>query len=77
MQWWRAAWLAFVHCLPDDRMFLIVVTAWVALLAVASYVLLGWQGAGTIMAIAGLFGVGAVVVQLRQHRGAYAPPGHR
>ena len=53
---------------PDDLLFVIILTAWVVLVAIVTYVLLGWACAGAVITVAGLYGIGTIAVQSRQHR---------
>jgi hypothetical protein len=65
------AWLANRYGLalqPDDRLFVAMLTAWVILVAIVAFLLLGWESAGAIIIVAGLLGMGTVAVQSRQHR---------
>ena len=55
MKRWNRVWTAFPHCLPDDRLFVALLTTWVAVLTVVTYLLLGWASAGVLIAIAGVF----------------------
>ncbi len=51
-------------CLPDDRLFIAMLAAWVVLDALVSCALLGWQGgAWVILAVGGLVGMVAIAVQ--------------
>jgi hypothetical protein len=68
MKWWIGAWDAYHHCLPDDRLFVAMLTAWVAFLAVVTYLLLGWVSAGVVIIVAGLFGIAMNAAQSRQGR---------
>jgi hypothetical protein len=60
-------WSVVSHSLPDDRMFIALLTTWVGLLAVTTYLLLGWAIAGVLIAIAGVMGIGTVAFQSSQH----------
>jgi hypothetical protein len=40
----------------------------VALVAVVTYILLGWASAAALITVAGLFGIGTVAVQARRPR---------
>jgi hypothetical protein len=74
MKWGRAlwdAWMANRHGValqPDDRLFVAMLTAWVILVAIVTYLLLGWESAGAVIAVAGFFGIGTIAVQSRPHR---------
>jgi hypothetical protein len=74
MKWWIAlcdAWKANYHALslqPDDRLFVAMLTAWVVLVAIVTYLLLGWASAGAIITVAGLFAIGTIAVHSKQHR---------
>jgi hypothetical protein len=61
------AWTIVSHCLPDDRLFVALLTTWVALLVVATYLLLGWESAGVLITVAGAAGIATVAFQSRQH----------
>ena len=52
MKWWVGAWDAFHHCLPDDRRCVALLTIWVVLLIVVTYLLLGWESAGALGSVA-------------------------
>ena len=65
---WIGAWNAFHHCLPDDRLFVALLTTWVVLLAVVTYLLLGWESAGVLITIAGVVGITTIAAQSRPHR---------
>jgi membrane associated rhomboid family serine protease len=54
---------------PDDRLFVAMLTAWIVLLAVVTYLLLGWESAGVLIVVAGLFGFATIAAQSRRHRG--------
>ena len=56
----------FSDCRPDDRLYVAMLTAWVVLVAVVTYLLLGWAAAGIIILTA-LFGFAALALQSRQH----------
>jgi uncharacterized membrane protein YccC len=57
------------HSLPDDRLFIALLTTWVGLLAVATYLLLGWASAGLLVVILGVMGIGTIAFQTRHpHR---------
>jgi membrane associated rhomboid family serine protease len=80
MKWWMAARDALQHSLPDDRLFVAMLTAWVVLLACVTYLLLGWESAGVLIAVAGLFGTATIATQSQPHRrnaSPGAPPGRR
>jgi hypothetical protein len=74
MKWWMAvrdAVLANPHGLslqPDDCLFIAMLTAWVILVTVVTYLLLGWESAGALIGVAGLFAIGTIAVQSRPHR---------
>jgi hypothetical protein len=72
VKWWIALWEAWrrhgLSLEPDDRLFVAMLTAWVTLVAIVTYLLLGWESAAAIITVAGLFGIGTIAVQLRQHR---------
>jgi hypothetical protein len=51
---------------PDDRLYVAMLAAWVLLVTVVGYVLLGWAGAGAILAGAMLVGIVTIVVQSRE-----------
>ena len=65
MKWWVGA---FHHCLPDDRLFVALLTAWVVLLALVTYVLLGWESAGVLTTVVGVFIIATIAVQSRPRR---------
>ena len=68
MKWWIGAGDAFRHCLPDDRWFVALLTAWVGLLVAVTYLLLGWASAGVLIAVAAVFGLaGAVLLVVGIH----------
>jgi hypothetical protein len=67
MKRWNGVWTAFPHCLPDDRLFVALLTAWVVVLAVVTYLLLGWESAGVLIAIAGIVGIATVAFQSGEH----------
>jgi hypothetical protein len=74
MRWWRAARDAFDHCLPDDRLFLALLTAWVGVVALVTYLLLGWVSAGVLIAVVGLSGTATIAAQsTRQHQRPRGP----
>ena len=52
----------------DDLLFVALLAAWIVLVAVVSYLLLGWTGAGAVITVASLCGMGLVAVQSRPHR---------
>jgi hypothetical protein len=53
--------------MPDDCMFVMLLTAWLAVLATTAYILLGWIGVVTILTLASL-GLGTVALQSRHSR---------
>ena len=53
---------------PDDLMFVAMLTAWVTIVAIVAYLLLGLIGAGAVMAAASLFAAGMIAVQSRDLR---------
>jgi hypothetical protein len=55
-------------CLPDDRLFIAMLAAWVVLDALVSFALLGWQGAYVILAGGGLAGMVAIALQSHERR---------
>lgn len=75
MSWWRAARDAFQHSLPDDRSFLALLTAWVGVVAIATFLLLGWESAGLLIAVVGLSGTATMAAQSGRHpRPSGVPP---
>jgi hypothetical protein len=63
--------LANLHSLslqPDDLLFVAKLTAWVVLVAIVTYFLLGWESAAALIGVAGLFGIGTITVQCGPHR---------
>jgi hypothetical protein len=78
MSGWRAAHDAFQHSLPDDRSFLALLTAWVGVVAIATFLLLGWESAGVLIIAVGLSGNATIAAQSRRHgRPPGLPPGRR
>ena len=65
LKWWIVAWDAFKL---DDRLFVALLTAWVVVLALATYLLLGWESAGVLITVAGLFAIATIAAQSRPHR---------
>jgi hypothetical protein len=61
------AWFAVSHALPDDRLYVALLMTWVTLVAVVTYLLLGWVAAGVLISVAGLVALGALALQSRQH----------
>jgi hypothetical protein len=62
--------------LPDDRLFVAVLASWVLFVALVTYVLLGWLGAGVILAVGALAGIGRIAMHSRtpvSRRGAGGP----
>jgi hypothetical protein len=53
---------------PDDLLFVAMLTAWVVLVAIVTYLLLGWASAAALITVAGLFGIGTVALQSRPPR---------
>ena len=53
---------------PDDLLFVAMLAAWVLVVAIVAYLLLGWVGAGTVMAAASLFVAGMIAAQSRELR---------
>jgi hypothetical protein len=53
---------------PDDLLFVALLGAWVLVVAITAYLLLGWAGAGAVITVAGLFGMGMIAAQSRDHR---------
>ena len=53
---------------PDDLMFVVLLTAWVMIVAIVAYLLLGLIGAAVVMAAASLFAAGMIAVQSREFR---------
>jgi hypothetical protein len=51
--------------LPDDRLFVAVLASWVLFVALVTYVLLGWLGAGAILAVGALAGIGTIAIGSR------------
>jgi hypothetical protein len=68
MSWWRGAHDAFQHSLPDDRSFLALLTAWVGVVATATFLLLGWESAGVLITVVGFAGNALIAAQSRRHR---------
>jgi hypothetical protein len=68
MKWWIGAGDAFRHCLPDDRFFIALLTAWVGLLVAVTYLLLGWASACVLIAVTAVFGLATIAAQSRQPR---------
>jgi hypothetical protein len=78
MNWWRAAHDAFQHSLPDDRSFLALLTAWVGVVAITTFLLLGWESAAGLIIVVGLSGNATIAAQSRRHRRPPGlPPGRR
>jgi Flp pilus assembly protein TadB len=73
-KWWRTAWGAVMadrpglSLKPDDAWFVALLAAWVACLVAVTYLLLGWQSAGVLLTVAGLFGIATIAIQSRQPR---------
>lgn len=67
MKRWNRVWTAVPHCLPDDRLFVALLTSWVSFLAVVTYLLLGWESAGVLIALAGVVGIATVAFQSSEH----------
>ena len=70
MKWWivgRDALTVAQHCLPDDRWFVALLTAWVGLLVAVTYLLLGWASACVLIAVTASFGLATIAAQSRQH----------
>jgi hypothetical protein len=53
---------------PDDGLFVAMLTAWVVLLAVVTYLFLGWESAGVLIIVAVLFAIATIAAQSRRHR---------
>jgi hypothetical protein len=53
---------------PDDLLFVAMLTAWVLIVALVAYLLLGWVGAAGVISAASLFSAGMIAAQSRQHR---------
>ena len=53
---------------PDDLMFVAMLTAWVLIVALVSYLLLGWAGAGAVVSAASLYAAAMIAVQSREVR---------
>ena len=53
---------------PDDRFFVALLTLWVALLAVVTYLLLGLASAGVLITVGGLCVIVTIAVEARQRR---------
>ena len=83
MKRWNGVWTAFPHCLPDDRLFVALLTTWVVVLTVVTYLLLGWASAGVLIAIAGVVGIATVAFHSsahyhrQNHGGARSPARNR
>jgi hypothetical protein len=79
MKRWDRVRTALRHYLPDDRLFVALLTTWVAVLAVVTYLLLGWASAGVLIAIAGIVGTATVAFHssapYRQNHGGARSPG--
>ena len=60
---------------PDDLLFVAMLAAWVVLVDIVTYLLLGWASAAALIIVAGLFGIGTVAIQSRlpRHRTACKP----
>jgi hypothetical protein len=58
----------FRHCLPDDRWFVALLTAWVGLLVAVTYLLLERVSAGVLIAVTAFFGLATIAAHSRQHR---------
>jgi hypothetical protein len=52
--------------MPDDRGFVALLAAWVVLIALVTYILLGCIGAGVILSIGGIGGIVMVAAAVRQ-----------
>ena len=74
MRWWLALRDPVAHLhpsfflMPDDWLYTAMLTAWVALVAAVTYLLLGWASAAALIVVAGLLGLGTVAVQSRTPR---------
>ena len=74
MRWWLALLDPVAHLhpsfflMPDDWLYAALLTAWIVLVAVVTYLLLGWASAAALIAVVGLFGLGTVAIQSRQSR---------
>ena len=74
MRWWLALRDPVAHLhpsfflMPDDWLYAGLLTAWVVLVAVVTYLLLGWASAAALIAVVGLVGLGTVAIQSRQPR---------
>ena len=74
MRWWLVLRDAVAHLhpsfflMPDDWLYTVMLTAWVLLVAVVTYLLLGWASAAALIAVAGLLGIGTVAIQSRPPR---------
>lgn len=53
---------------PDDLLFVAMLAAWVVLVDIVTYLLLGWASAAALITVACLFGIGTVAIQSRQPR---------
>ena len=53
---------------PDDLLFVAMLAAWVVLVDIVTYLLLGWASAAALIIVAGLFGIGTVAIQSRLPR---------
>ena len=74
MRWWaavRAPLIAHLHprfyLMPDDGLFVGMLTAWVSFVAIVTYLLLGWACAGALVTVMGLVGMGAMMVDSTTH----------
>jgi hypothetical protein len=73
-RWWLAVRDPVAHLhpsfflMPDDWLYTAMLSAWVVLVAVVTYLLLGWGSAAALLGVAGLFAAGTVAVQSRQPR---------
>jgi ABC-type transport system involved in cytochrome bd biosynthesis fused ATPase/permease subunit len=54
--------------MPDDWLYAAMLSAWIALVAVVTYVLLGWASAAALLVVAALSALGMVAIQSRSSR---------
>ena len=54
--------------MPDDWSYAGMLTAWIVLVTVATYLLRGWASAAAFITVAGLFGLGTLAIQSRPPR---------
>jgi hypothetical protein len=75
MKWWMAVRGRVItdpspsaFLMPDDWLYAAMLSAWIALVAVVTYLLLGWASAAALIIVAGLSAIGMVALQSRSPR---------